>query len=127
MTIEQLAEYLGLPTEALETEDGLREAFDKLYLKREQAHLDKKVKDTVFGSVNGKLRSKLKAAAKTLGIELNVDELDPTEAIEQLGTAMQGQHQALQAEIAAAKKDGRPEERKGSVRRASLGVQVQVR
>lgn len=103
---QALAAYIGLDLEALESEDLMKAEFDKTYLKRDLAHTDKGVSAKVFGSVNGILRTKLKAFASDNGLEIDID-ADPVGIIESLRASIKERVDGIAAELAQAKKGGK--------------------
>lgn len=99
-------EYIGIDVDAIEDEAAMREAFDGVYVKRENAHTDKDIASKVFGKANGTIRTRLAKAGKELGIEHDWAGTDPTEGIDALAAALKSNVDKLTADLAAAKKGG---------------------
>ena len=79
---EAVAAYLGLDLDKIEDEKAMKSAFDAEFVRRNIAHDDQTVRDRVFGKINAIARQRLKAGAKTIGVDLgNIDESDPVDLI----------------------------------------------
>ena len=79
---EAVANYLGFDLEKIEDEKAMKAAFDAAFLRRDIAHDDQTVRDRVFGKINAIARQRLKAGAKTIGVDIgNIDEGDPVDLI----------------------------------------------
>lgn len=97
---ESLAQYIGIDLSKVESEDELREAFDKEFVRRSSAAEDPQVAAKIFGKVNALMRQRIKAFAKSMGVDLgNVEEKDPSALIVELNEGVTAIHQSLTSEV----------------------------
>lgn len=104
VTAEQLAGFIGLDLEKIEDENGLKDAFDGAFVRREHAHNDEKIISRGLGKVNDIARRKLGRLIKEAGLGIELDEERPLESIDAIGDALRGSIESIKTELAEAKK-----------------------
>jgi len=87
------------------------EGFGAEWLRKGEAFNDKEVRDKVFGTINGVLRTKAKKALKAIGVEdVKVEDMDPDALFDLIGervpTIIQSKVKPLEEAIAKGAKGG---------------------
>lgn len=103
VTPEQAVQYIGLDLTKIEDENGLKEAFDGTFVRRDLAADDKDIANKIFGKTNDILRRKVLKAAKEFELEIDAD-INPGEGIELLANSLKERTAKLAKELELASK-----------------------